>query len=79
MCLPPIATAILIVTGQCCDGIDNPDNKQKNCERAKMRYFSHIKQNSIAETRSTMESFLCYLDKIDANLKKSIKPRGFGT
>ena len=27
--------------------------------RAKCRHFPYIKQDSIAETRSTMESFLC--------------------
>ena len=27
-------------------------------QRAKMRHFPYIKQNSIAETQSTMESFL---------------------
>jgi hypothetical protein len=46
-------------------------------KRAKMGCFPYRKQNSIAETRSTMESFLCYLDKIDATTGKSIKSRGF--
>ena len=31
---------------------------EMSVKRAKMRHFPYIKQNSIAETRSTMESFL---------------------
>ena len=43
-----------------------PKIDEMSGKRAKMSGFPYIKQNSIAEIVSTMESFLCYLDKIDA-------------
>ncbi len=45
--------------------------------RSKKSCFEYIKQNSIAEIVSTMESFLCCAANLDATAKKSIKSRSF--